>query len=98
MNEQGARELARQLGNLVNPMNSDREEGAFLDELQREHRTLQQSVGKLLAQHLVNMGEPGMARFTDLRNEDLHRMGKVIREALEKEGFLIDGRVWLRYV
>lgn len=99
-NTEDARELAQQLGVLVNAYVRDEEEGAFLDELQhREHRTLQQSIGRLFAQFLCNMGHPGMARYTDLRNEDLHRMGGVIRAALEREGFMMeDGRVVVRYV
>lgn len=94
-----AREVARLLGKLVNGYIRDEEEGAFLDELMhREHRTLQQSIGRLFAQFLCNMGEPGMARYTDPRNESLHKMGKVIAEALDRECYRIRGKVVLPFI
>ena len=97
--QEEAREIAQLLGKLVNRYIRDEEEGAFLDELMhREHRTLQQSIGRLFAQFLCNMGEPGMARYTDPRNETLHRMGKLIAETLDREGYRIRGKVVLPFI
>lgn len=94
-----AREIARELGRLVNCYTRHEEEGAFLDELMhREHRTLQQCIGRLFAQFLCNMGEPGMARFTDPRNEALHKMGKIIADALDRECYRINGKVVLPFI
>lgn len=99
--EEKGHEMGAKLENFVNPMSRSVEEGAFLDYLERKtHRTLQQSIGRLLAQFFCDMGTEEMGRFTDLRNQGLHEMSKVIREALIREGFCMEhnGKVFLPFV
>lgn len=75
------RELAREVSNMLNSFNDDNME-AFVDEMNREHRTLQQNFMKLLVFWIRLQAEKTEHQY-DARNEASVLLAKQIVEKLE---------------
>lgn len=91
--EEMVEDMIRDLSDAVNVM-TVKEDGIarlIAERLQREHRTLQQSMVRVLAGALVHYAD---AR-SDGRNAAAVRMCGTIKETLEAETYSIDGEVHL---
>lgn len=94
--EQVVDDMITSLSEMVNVMTVKENELArmIVDRLQREHRTLQQSMVCVIAGTLYNYAD---AR-SDGRNEAAVKLACDVRETLESNGWSIDGRVYLPLV
>ena len=79
-----AKEVFKTLSDFVNNYNSDKE--GFIKEFKKEHRTLQQSLGRLFLECLEECAEEDYDY--DLRNESLHEVSKkMINSFREENGY-----------
>lgn len=83
--EEKARQIVRQIADALNTMGKNEHfQNAFVDEMTcRTHRTLQQSVARLLVRVFEGWAEMGDRGTFDLRNEDTVEAAKKVREALK---------------
>jgi hypothetical protein len=79
--ENKAQNIAREMSNFVNSFSSDHQ--AFITEMGKDHRTLQQSFTKLCLKWIEFVGSDDY-RY-DLRNEDSHTTCKKMIRTFQKE-------------
>ena len=80
-NKTKAQELAYQMSNFVNSFSSDHQE--FISEMNKDHRTLQQSFTKLCLKWIEHCASDDYRH--DLRNQDSHTTCKKMVRAFQKE-------------
>lgn len=79
--EKEAQAVAKALMGYVNSYSSDH--AAFVDEVMRSHRTIQQALFGLMLQCMKRWTEDGEKGFFDLRNEYTVKMSKEIMKITE---------------
>lgn len=78
-------ESAKELFRALNWMGAENETiKGFLDQVEEQHRTLQQAFGHLLIRTIVMFAEKKEKGFYDLRNEALCEMCKELKPIAEK--------------
>ena len=75
-------EVARAVSKLLNNYNST-ERKVFIDEMSRDHRSLQQSFTRLCVDWLRNLAEREEGRF-DLRNEASVKLAREVLPILDR--------------
>lgn len=91
--EQMVEDMIIDLSSAVNVMSTDEDaiSKMIVDRIQREHRTLQQSMIKVIAGVLVHYADAS----SDGRNEAAVRLCRDVRETLDSQTWAIDGHVVL---
>lgn len=79
-----ARDVAEKVSNVLNRMGNHEEMAAFIEQMGREHRTLQQGFTELCLLWFKHLSELGEFQY-DLRNAHSVKVAKMIRERLEQE-------------
>ena len=81
-------QLAHSFGTFVNQNSVDSSAiAAFMNEMSREHRTLQQQVVHMMIRVLIEYGKQD-ERFIDGRNEAAHKMCKRLGELADTGEFI----------
>lgn len=75
--QENGKELAGKITDLVNYSGGQGQE-AFLEQMSREHRTLQQSFTRLCLQWLEQVAERKGPQFVDDRNKDSQRIAELL--------------------
>lgn len=76
------KELANEFTDFVNNFNCN--ENAFINELCRQHRTLQQSSFRLMLMTIEKMASDEYGKNTDARNEGTHKLAKKLMDGFKK--------------
>jgi hypothetical protein len=93
-------QLARDLSKMINNMNSEEDEQAFVEEVMRDHRTLQQKIARLFLQCFVEWSKSYDKNYYDLRNQKTSEIASGITKMLEEDHYyaIINGQVKLPYI
>ena len=78
-------QVAKDLCSVLNNMTYEEDViESFIEQLSREHRTLQQGFGRMLVAAIVHFDKMHSAGTYDLRNEATCQMCRALRERLEE--------------
>ena len=95
---QAGRQLAKDLSRMINNMASEEDEQAFVEEVMRDHRTLQQKTARLFLQCFIGWAADYERGYFDGRNETTCKIAHDFIKLLEAEYIVIRDRAVLPYI
>ena len=93
-----SREEAQKIVHRLNSMTSGEDERAMISVFTGEHRTLQQKLGGLFINTFLVWAENYEKENYDMRNEELCKIAKMIKDKLEAEDKIFRGKVALPFI
>ena len=86
--EMNGKDVAQMVCRIMNNMNPDYDIDLFVNEILLDHRTIQQTTGRLILRMIVAWGDNGRAGRYDARNEMICKISEKLLTILEDEYFV----------